>query len=501
MDLFMNWITTKNLKPVDMNSIPVLSFETLSAELNLLLNQDHRLVTYYGFKSSEEVKIIVVLANDAESLLLITSVKCHENDEYESFTNIFPAFQNFERELFEECKVKPLNHPWLKPYRYSNGALDQEITNYPFFSIESEELHEVAVGPIHAGVIEPGHFRFICDGEKVLHLEIQLGYQHRGVEQLILSDTVQKIKNKIHLAESITGDSCVANSMAYASVFEALGDIELNSSIDIIRSISLEMERMAVHIGDLSAIANDVAYLSSSSYLGHFRTAVINLFMYLNGNRFARNLIKVGGVNKIWSTTDIDYAKKIINQVLENVSYICEIFFAHPSVLSRLENTGVLQTSIAEDISCVGLAARASGLQRDVRSDHPFSYYNSALIYPMILNTGDVFARAYMRYIEIQQSARFILENIDRIHSDHQCIYPLESIKPNQICISMVEAWRGELVHVAITDHQSNLCSYKIKDPSFHNWFALAQVLRNNAISDFPLCNKSFNLSYCGNDL
>jgi len=335
----------------------------------------------------------------------------------------------------------------------------------------------------------------------VLHLEIQLGYQHRGVEELILSDSLQKIKNKIHLAESIAGDTCIGNSLCYAYAMEALSDTNVSFSVDIIRAIALEMERMAVHIGDLSAIANDVAYLSSSSFLGHFRTQVINLFMYLNGNRFGRNLIKVGGINKVWSQEDILYAKKVINDVLDNVTFISDIFFSHPSVLARLEHTGILEQKVAEQIGCVGLAARASGLQRDIRADHPFGYYKSSLVYPMSLTDGDVFSRAYMRYIEIQQSARYILDNIDRINPQHEALTQLKPLKANQLSVAMTEAWRGELVHVAITDSDSHLVRYKIKDPSFNNWFALAQVLRNNGISDFPLCNKSFNLSYCGNDL
>lgn len=497
----MNWMITANLKPVEINQIPVLDFNTLHQELAILMPHKMRLIAFFGQKLNQHIRIFIVLANDVESSLLISSVLTEENTAYESFTNQYPEFQNFERELYEAFHITPLNHPWLKPYRYPQSDLEKQVKEYPFFSIDSAELHEVAVGPIHAGVIEPGHFRFICDGETVLHLEIQLGYQHRGVEELILSDSLQKIKNKIHLAESIAGDTCVGNSLCYAYAMEALSETNVSLSVEIIRAIALEMERMAVHIGDLSAIANDVAYLSSSSYLGHFRTQVINLFMYFNGNRFARNLIKVGGVNKMWSEEDILYAKNVINDVLDNVSFISDIFFAHPSVLARLEHTGILDKSVAEQIGCVGLTARASGLQRDIRADHPFGYYKSSLVYPMSLSDGDVFSRAYMRYIEIQQSARFILENIDRINPQHEALTQLNPLKPGHLCVSMTEAWRGELVHVAVTDAEGSLVRYKIKDPSFNNWFALAQVLRNNGISDFPLCNKSFNLSYCGNDL
>lgn len=497
----MNWYKTRNLKSVSLDQIPIISFAELQESINLQLANKARLIAFFGYKQSEAVRVFIGLANDEESIIMLSSVLFKENDEYESFTPKYPVFQNFERELYEEFNIKPLNHPWLKPFRFPKSDLSDMIKDYPFFSIDSAELHEVAVGPIHAGVIEPGHFRFICDGEKVLHLEIQLGYQHRGVEQLLLSDNLQKIKNKTHLAESIVGDTCVGNTLCYAQLIESLGGIETNPSIDIIRAVSLELERMAVHIGDLSAIANDVAYLSSSSYLGHFRTAIINLFMYLCGNRFARNLIKVGGVSNIWNEEEIAYIKNIVNDVLDNVSYISEIFFEHPSVLSRLEHTGILSEEIAEQIGIVGLAGRASGLKRDVRADHPFGFYKSSLIYPMNLSTGDVFARAYMRYIEIQQSARFILENIDRISQTNEAQISVEKLLPNQLCIAMVEAWRGELIHIGITDEQSSLVRYKIKDPSFNNWFGLAQVLRNNGISDFPLCNKSFNLSYCGNDL
>ncbi len=497
----MNWLILKNCKSVDLDKIPILDYSILKDEIIALLQRKLRLIFFFGYAQENQTRLFIGLSEDENSQIYLTSSLFSQNSSFSSLSQDYPEFLNFEREFYEEFNIYPENHPWLKPFRFKNNDLAEKIKDYPFFSIDSEEIHEVAVGPIHAGVIEPGHFRFLCNGEKVLHLEIQLGYQHRNIEKLFLKKDMHTIKRNIHLAESIAGDTVIGHGLAYAQAIESLAKLDCNPQAELIRAIALELERVAIHIGDLSALANDIAYISASSYLGNFRTMIINLLLAINGNRFGRGLLKIGGVSYSLNSSLIEDCKTVISKVQNAITFICEKMFADPSVLSRMEHTGILKKDLAEKIGLVGLPARASGLQRDVRADHPFGFYKASLICPVTMDSCDVFARSYMRYIEIQQSIHFIQDHLDRLNTSHPNTPEFDLLTKNQFAISMTEGWRGEIVHCVITDQSNSIARYKIKDSSFNNWFGLALAMRDNAISDFPLCNKSFNLSYCGNDL
>jgi Ni,Fe-hydrogenase III large subunit len=234
---------------------------------------------------------------------------------------------------------------------------------------------------------------------------------------------------------------------------------------------------------------------------GATRTLVINTSLALCGSRFGRGLVRVGGAAHDIDGSLADAMRKTLTKVQGDADLMCETMFESPSVLSRLEKTGVVTRSQALQAGLVGMAARASGVSLDVRADHPFGIYRSFPIYKVALDSGDVFARAYIRAVEIRQSIRFILEQLDNFPDGDTFTQPEERLRPDSLVVSMVEGWRGETAHAAVTDGKGNLVRYKIKDPSFQNWFGLALAVRDNGISDFPLCNKSFNLSYCGNDL
>jgi len=491
----MSWVKTKNGKTIALKDIPELSLPELGQEIAKECRKGSRMVLFFG---TDQGKIYAVVAQDVNSRLLVSSARFPENRTYLSLTKEFPALHVFERELYEEYGLVPEGHPWLKGIRYPFYRHHPENTmeTYPFFQMDGDEVHEVAVGPIHAGVIEPGHFRFLCHGEKVYHLEIQLGYQHRGAERLFCGKRFQET-----LAESVAGDSVIAHTSAYAMTMESLGGVQITRRAQAIRAIALEMERAGIHIGDLGALANDVAYLLGSAVYGATRTLVINSLLLICGSRFGRGLIRTGGV-----VFDIEKDKaEEIRAVLEKVRYdvilMSETMFSTPSVLSRFEQTGIVEKEKALQIGLVGPAARASGMTVDVRTDHPYGMYRYSPIHKSIWYTGDVFSRAYIRYMEIRQSLNYVIEMISHLPDDGIEIRPVSGLAPNSFAVSLVEGWRGETVHAAITDSTGNPVHYKIKDPSFHNWFGLAQAVRGNGISDFPLCNKSFNLSYCGNDL
>jgi Ni,Fe-hydrogenase III large subunit len=373
------------------------------------------------------------------------------------------------------------------------------MADYPFFDIDGEELHEVGVGPVHAGIIEPGHFRFICNGEQILHLEIQLGYQHRGVEQLFLDKT--KLLQRTILAESIAGDSVVGHTTAFAYLVESLGRIEAVREVLIARTIAQELERIAIHTGDLSAICTDVAYQLGSSVFGRLRTPIINFFQEWCGNRLAKGLIRAG-YNPYPLTPDL---VKRLNEILDafepDFSEMGLEISKLPSILSRFERTGMLSFEQLASIGTVGMSARMNALERDIRVSHPYGIYNELDHEPIIKHHGDVYSRVRIRREEVMQSIALIRKMLGLLTLDEVSKDQTITLRPGMFSLSITEGWRGEICHAAITDEKGELLIYKIKDPSFHNWLALALGVRNNEISDFPVSNKSFDLSYCGHDL
>ncbi|MDD5669594.1 MAG: NADH-quinone oxidoreductase subunit C, partial [Candidatus Omnitrophica bacterium] len=402
------WKITHNNSSIPTCDIPCFSMDIAREEIIAQIKRGMRPVFFFGNKDKDTVRAYIVLADDDQSQVMVSSVDLGiPGQEYPSLTADFPQMCMFERELYEDYGVIPAGHPWLKPVRFSFNRFNplMSMGNYPFFSVEGEGVHEVAVGPVHAGIIEPGHFRFMCHAEDVFHLEIQLGYQHRGIEQLV---ALHHGKPKIHLAESIAGDTVIGHSLAYSQVIESCADADISRRSDSIRAVALEMERIAMHIGDLSALSGDVAYLLGNAVFGAIRTQVINTTLALCGSRFGRGLIREGGV-----VYDIDASMRAgIMHVLDNVEeravLMAEKMFSTPSVLARFEQAGVVDKETARLIGLVGMAARASGIPRDARTTHPSGAYRFYPIHTIVMESGDVFARGYLRYAEIRQSIKFI---------------------------------------------------------------------------------------------
>lgn len=486
------WITIKNNTKINFSKIPILKIDELREEI---ISLGFRPIVFFGKDwGFGNVRLFVGLADDKNGDIYLSSTVFNSSQKsYESITQSVPSFHIFEREFYEQFGIEPLNHPWLKPVRINQDK-------YPFFEMEGEEVHQVAVGPIHAGVIEPGHFRFMCNGETVYHLEIMLGYQHRGVEELMLKNPSNQ------LAESINGDSVIAYNTAYSQVMELLKDIKISDKAQLIRKAALEMERMAVHIGDLGAIAGDIAYAMGAAVFGATRTLVINTTLEMCGSRFGRGFVTVGGVNFDPSDEIIERALKTLDKVSKDVERMIKTMLKNSTVMSRLEKTGTVSMEKAEEIGLVGMAARASGVDLDSRFDFPDKWMGELGFTKKAFHaTGDVNARFRLRYKEIMESISMVKKIFEKLKDFKNQPAIADGIdKPlssDSFAISITEGWRGEIVHVAMTDINKKLSVYKIKDPSFNNWYGLALAVRNNGVSDFPLCNKSFNLSYSGNDL
>ncbi len=483
----MNYYTMKNNERINLLDIPTIDFNALTAQLAA---SNLRPVSFFGSDWGENIKLYVILADDENKKLLVTSSLINKNiKEYDSITKENHQYHMFEREFYEQFGIKPLGHPWLKPVRKNQD-------NYEFFEMQGDETHQVAVGPIHAGVIEPGHFRFMCQGEKIYNLEIMLGYQHRGVEDLMLK------KHSNQLAESICGDSVIAYNMAYSQIMEELSGTQITPKAKLIRRIALEMERIAIHIGDLGAILGDIAYLMGKEVYGVTRTLVINTMLEISGSRFGRGLITTGGVN---FDIDDNLSKKIIdilNNVKNTVEKMTHAALKSSTVMSRLEKTGTVSLETATELNLVGMIGRSCGINLDSRFDFLDDFYKDLKRKPFKA-TNDAYSRFKIRYKEIIESISFVkkfLKVLEEHKQESLCVSTKDLI-PNSFAISIVEGWRGEIVHVATTDETGKLSRYKIKDPSFNNWYGLSMAVRNNGISDFPLCNKGFDLSYCGFDL
>jgi Ni,Fe-hydrogenase III large subunit len=363
----------------------------------------------------------------------------------------------------------------------------------------------VGVGPIHAGVIEPGHFRFLCNGETVLHLEIQLGWQHRGVEDTYLRK--KTLLQRTVLSESIAADTAVGHASAFAYLIESMSRLQKNDQLDIERTVGLELERLAMHVGDLSNMCIGLAYQLGAAVFGALRTPTINYSQLWCGNRFGKGLIRVGGTHYPLGKELQDALLKFLEDFEARFKTMAAKLFALPSALMRMENIGKVTKTQMELIGAVGMTARMTGMTRDLRHSHPFGAYKFINYEsPSPLTTGDVWARAALRKVEIEKSIRYIRALIRELRSiDGQSPKPIPEnnlkIAPSALTVSMVEGWRGEICHTAVTDEKGEIIHYKVKDPSFHNWMALALSLRDLEISDFPINNKSYNLSYCGHDL
>jgi Ni,Fe-hydrogenase III large subunit len=304
----------------------------------------------------------------------------------------------------------------------------------------------------------------------------------------------------MHQMETIAGDTTVGHGQAYCMNMESLGGFFASPRAETVRGIALELERLANHTGDLGALAGDVGYLPTASFCGRIRGDFLNMTALLCGSRFSRGLLRPGGIGYDCDASLVDELHTRLHAAREDLTGAVKLLWETPSVMARLEDVGIVSEKDAREIGLVGPAARACGLNRDVRCDHPFGIFRMSQIPVVTATTCDVAARTRLRWLEAERSMDFIDEQVRHLPRGSNR-NQVKEIVPDRCAVALTEGWRGEICHVALTDDSGRFERYKIVDPSFHNWNGLGLALRNQQISDFPLCNKSFNLSYCGFDL
>jgi len=300
--------------------------------------------------------------------------------------------------------------------------------------------------------------------------------------------------------ETLSGDATIGHAVAYAELVEALARCAVPAKGCTLRGIMLELERLANHAGDLGALANDVGFLPTASYCGRIRGDFLNLTALICGSRFGRGMVRPGGVDFDMDGTLVSEFMARLEKIFVDTEGAVNLLWNTPSVIDRFENTGIISRETGCGLGLVGVAARACGIGKDVRFDFPSGIYRMVQIPVSTNSAGDVFARAFVRWLEMQKSVEFLEEQAGAL--------PQGIIKstvgemlPDSFTSVLCESWRGEICHTALTDGAGRFKHYKIVDPSFHNWTGLSMALRDEEVSNFPLCNKSFNLSYCGHDL
>ena len=388
-------------------------------------------------------------------------------------------------------------HPLKKDFSW-NHVMGHQDGEYHFRQIEGEGVFEVPVGPIHAGIIEPGHFRFSVAGEPIMQLEIRHFWKHRGVEKLFEN---LRWADGVALAEKVSGDTSFGHSLCYCQAVESLLGIAVPLRASFLRSLFLELERLHNHIGDVGAICNDAAYALALAHCGRMKERIMQLNDFLTGSRFLRDVNRIGGLSIDLSQDRLDTVVRQVNAVDEDFTELSRIIFHNASLTDRLETTGVLKERTARDHGVMGVVGRASSIDRDIRRDRPFAAYGHLTFKVPIYRYGDVRARMRVRIDEVHETIRLIRQVLEGLPDGPVSTAVPSSPRPGDWAASAVEGWRGEILYFVMAGEEGKIHRCKVRDPSFVIWPAIQFAVLGNIIPDFPLINKSFNLSYAGNDL
>lgn len=461
-------------------------------------------------------RIWYIFAIPKLNIFIVPFIQLENIEEFPSITPYINEAWNHERKIQTFFGLTPTGHPDMRPIiLHENWPHDvfplrkdfdwqtrpkQAHGEYQFQKVEGEGIYEIPVGPIHAGIIEPGHFRFSVAGEEIMLLEARLGYTHKGSEKLF---EVFPTNDKVRLSEKISGDSSYSHSLAFCQALEQLSHTTVPKRACYLRVIYAELERLANHFSDIGFIMLDTGFSFGGSQGARLREMIMQINERITGSRFLRGVNVIGGVTKDISSKEQSALINDLTDIGIDFSEVIEIAENSASLLNRLKDTGILTYEIVQDYGVLGVAAKAAGIANDTRSDFPYAAYNELKIERVETEKGgDVYARFRVRIKEVYASIALIQHALRRLPEGPISItIEKTAFKKNAVTISAVEGWRGEIVYFVTTDKNGNISRVAPRDPSFMNWAALGNAGPGNIVPDFPLINKSFNLSYTGNDL
>lgn len=464
-----------------------------------------RLVTIFGSLAAnheKEVHYIFDLGDPDYSEIVTTAHR-----PIVSISRQAPAAAWHERELHDQYGIEITGHPDLRPLiLHENwpdgvypmvdpvGNVPWSKRDYRFLQVQGDGVAEVAVGPVHAGIIEPGHFRFSVIGDTVLHLELRHFYTHKATERLFEG---RSASDAAMLAESVSGDNCFAHAVCFCQAIENACGIGVPPRALAIRLIGLELERLVCHISDIGGLCTDVGFGVAAAYSTRLKEALLRESAQCCGTRYWRGLAVPGGLRFDLDSGKLAELGQVVDRAHRDFSELARFVVETPSIQNRFETAGILSQEAARDLAVVGPVARASGMNLDVRRDHPYGGYGDRQIEVPVIHYGDVMARARIRIAEAAISAQLIQEAA-RSLPDGSVSAPVAGQGDVQ-GFSAVESPRGELCYwIEALDGRLTRCH--LKSPSFQNWPAMPFAVAGNIIADFPLINKSFNLSYSGCD-
>jgi Ni,Fe-hydrogenase III large subunit/Ni,Fe-hydrogenase III component G len=387
-------------------------------------------------------------------------------------------------------------HPLRKDFPIETVLPPFEGERHIYRPALGEGVFQVPVGPVHAGIIEPGHFSFSVAGEPILYLQLRMFYTHKGTEKLFEKLPIHKA---VFLAESISGDSSFSHGTAFCQAMERAAAIDVPLRALVMRTILLELERISNHVADIGAIATDVGFVIANAHASRLKETLVTLNEHLTGSRLLRGMACVGGVRRGWTPMQLAALGSAMDAFAREFQDLIGLLDSSESTRDRLEQTGVLRPDKARDLGIVGVGGRASGVDLDVRRDHPYAAYPRYSFRVPVYRGGDVWHRMQVRIDEVNESVSIIRKAMsENLQGEFRVSVPV--IPPDCCALSAVEGWRGEIIHWIRTGPDNRVERCKIKDPSLNNWPALVEAVQGNIIADFPVINKSFNLSYSGTD-
>ncbi|MDO8737109.1 MAG: NADH-quinone oxidoreductase subunit C [Thermoleophilia bacterium] len=503
----------------------LLTFEVQPSEIvavgeSLYLHHQTPLKIITAFDERTEsgrFRIMYVFGLPGEHLFLAPYIRVDRD--FPSLTPSFHEASIYERKIRSFFGLEPKGHPNPRPLilheNWPEGIFplrkdfdwrtrpETAHGEFQFRELNGEGIYEIPVGPVHAGIIEPGHFRLSVAGEEILLLEPRLGYSHKGSEKLF---EVLPLAEKIRLAERISGDSSFSHALAFCQALESMSETTVSDRDEHLRIAFCELERLANHLGDIGAIMTDTGFNFGGSQCARMRESVMQVNERLTGNRFLRGVVKVGGimeeVNAGISQEIPDEIVAFLDSLKMDFDEVMAIAEGSSTLINRLKNAGILTQVIARDHGALGIAGKGSGLASDARVDYPYGAYQKMKVEVCTEQEGDALARFNVRTREVRGSIELISQSLGEVkQAERESEQNSIEFKKNSFAIGIVEGWRGDIVYLVATDARGEISRVDVRDPSFLNWTALGYAGQDNMVPDFPLINKSFNLSYSGNDL